>query len=136
VSCGLYADPSFIPLHWYDVSADNFIKYVESFHNEFGIDLWITEYACQNFNGGAQCDEGQGKLFLTFMRTTLIAVWNLHQTMSAWFDKTDYVKRYSPFGVMQNMQGVNQMNALMNPSGSITPLGNWVRDPETQLMHS
>ena len=46
--------------------------------------------------------------------------------MSAWFDKTDYVKRYSPFGVMQNMQGVNQMNALMSPQGSITSLGNWV----------
>ena len=27
---------------------------------------------------------------------------------------------------MENMQGVNQANALMNPSGSITDLGNWV----------
>jgi hypothetical protein len=103
---------SFIPLHWYDTDPNNFIQYVESFHDAFGIDIWITEYACQNFNGGAQCDEGQ--------------VWNLHQTMSAWFDATDYVKRYSPFGVMQNMQGVNQMNALMDPSGQITSLGNWV----------
>lgn len=29
-------------------------------------------------------------------------------------------------GVMQDMQGVNQNNALMNPDGSITSLGGWV----------
>ena len=46
--------------------------------------------------------------------------------MAAWFDSQDYVKRYSPFGVMENMQGVNQANALMDPSGGITPLGTWV----------
>jgi len=46
--------------------------------------------------------------------------------MAAWFDSKDWIKRYSPFGVMQNMQGVNQMNALMSPSGHITDLGNWV----------
>ena len=41
-------------------------------------------------------------------------------------DETDYVKRYSPFGVMQNMQGVNEFNRLMSGSGEITALGNWV----------
>ena len=82
------------------------------FHRETGLDLWVTEYACQNFNNGPQCDEGM--------------VWNLHKTVSAWFDQTDYVKRYSPFGVMKNMQDVNQMNALMDPNGAITSLGSWV----------
>ena len=56
----------------------------------------------------------------------LMIVWNLHQSVADWFDKTDYVQRYSPFGVMQQMQGVNQMNALMNPGGDITALGTWV----------
>lgn len=55
-----------------------------------------------------------------------LAAWYLHQQMAAWFDSQDYVKRYSPFGVMRDMQGVNQDNALMNPSGDITSLGNWV----------
>jgi len=45
--------------------------------------------------------------------------------MAAWFDSQPYVKRYAPFGVMANMQGVNQFNALMDPSGAITPLGQW-----------
>jgi hypothetical protein len=56
----------------------------------------------------------------------LTAVWAFHQTIAAWFDQTDYVKRYSPFGVMQNMQGVNDFNRLMSASGSITALGSWV----------
>jgi hypothetical protein len=29
---------------------------------------------------------------------------------------------------MENLQGVNQDNALMNPDGSITSLGTWVSD--------
>jgi hypothetical protein len=46
--------------------------------------------------------------------------------MAAWFDQTEWVERYSPFGVMKDMQGVNQMNALMSPSGDVTALGTWV----------
>jgi hypothetical protein len=53
--------------------------------------------------------------------------------MAAWFDSKDWIKRYSPFGVMQNMQGVNQMNALMSPSGHITDLGNWVSPKHLML---
>lgn len=65
--------------------------------------------------------------------------------MAEWFDQQDYIERYSPFGELQSvhrsllwrllirkpgamkqMQGVNQYNALMNPDGTITSLGNWV----------
>jgi hypothetical protein len=46
--------------------------------------------------------------------------------MAEWFDAQDYIERYSPFGAMRNMQGVNQFNALMNPDGTITALGSWV----------
>lgn len=53
--------------------------------------------------------------------------WNLHVQMAAWFDQQDWVERYAPFGAMKNMQGVQQNNALMNPDGSITALGSWVR---------
>ena len=104
--------PDFVPIHYYDVDVNNFQSYVANFHQQTGLDIWITEYACQNFNGGAQCDSG--------------TTWNMHQSMAAWFDSQDYVKRYAPFGMMENMQGVNQMNALMNPDGSISDLGGWV----------
>ncbi|AAW41614.1 hypothetical protein CNBB2240 [Cryptococcus deneoformans B-3501A] len=101
----------FIPLHWYDVDIENFKSYVENFHTQTGSNIWITEYACQNFNGGAQCTDQES--------------WDLHIAIAAWFDEQSYVERYSPFGVMQDMQGVNQNNALMNPDGSITSLGGW-----------
>lgn len=101
----------FVPIHWYDVSASNFQTYVENFHAQTGLDIWVTEYACQNFNGGAQCSDSE--------------TWALHQTMAPWFDAQSYVKRYSPFGVMTNLQGVNTDNALMGSDGAITALGSW-----------
>jgi len=56
--------------------------------------------------------------------------------MAAWFDQQDWVERYAPFGAMKNMQGVQQNNALMNPDGSITALGSWVRLPLPFLKRS
>lgn len=104
--------PDFIPIHWYDVSIDGFKQYVQNYYNGVGRKpLWVTEYACQNFNGGAQCSSDQ--------------TWALHVQMAEWFDQQDYIERYSPFGAMKQMQGVNQYNALMNPDGSITDLGKW-----------
>ncbi|KAK8869712.1 hypothetical protein IAR55_000280 [Kwoniella newhampshirensis] len=101
----------FVPIHWYDTTPDNFKQYVENFHSQTGLNIWVTEYACQNFNGGAQCSDQE--------------TWALHTEMAGWFDQQDYIERYSPFGMMENMQGVNQNNALMNPDGSITSLGGW-----------
>lgn len=100
----------FAPVHYYDVDVHNFQQYLENFHNQVGKPLWVTEYACQNFNGGAQCDDG--------------AIWYMHSEMSVWMDKQDWIHRYAPFGVMQNMQNVNPNNALMSSNGYITPLGN------------
>lgn len=101
----------FAPVHYYDVDVQHFKDYLTNFHNQVGIPLWVTEYACQNFNGGAQCDEGQ--------------TWAFHQEMSSWMDGQDWIERYSPFGMMKNMQGVNQYNALMSEGGDITALGSW-----------
>lgn len=101
----------FVPIHWYSTDLNEFQSYVSNFHAQTGLDIWITEYACQSFSGGAQCSDGD--------------TWNLHQSMAAWFDSQDYVKRYSPFGVMENLQGVNEANALMDTSGGITSLGSW-----------
>lgn len=52
---------SFIPIHWYDVDIENFKSYVENFHTQTNLDIWITEYACQNFNGGAQCTDQESR---------------------------------------------------------------------------
>ncbi|WRT67259.1 uncharacterized protein IL334_004226 [Kwoniella shivajii] len=103
--------PDFLPIHYYDTSVERFQEYVANYHQQTGINLWVTEYACQDYNNGPQCSEQD--------------TWNFHTQMAAWFDSQPYVERYSPFGVMKDMQGVNQANALMNPDGSITSLGGW-----------
>ncbi|GMK58863.1 hypothetical protein CspeluHIS016_0603050 [Cutaneotrichosporon spelunceum] len=101
----------FAAVHYYDVDVGHFQSYLQNFHEKTNLPLWVTEYACQNFNGGAQCNEGQ--------------TWDFHKQMAAWMDSQDWIERYAPFGMMRNMQGVEQYNALMGPSGEITGLGSW-----------
>ncbi|OCF55751.1 hypothetical protein L486_06502 [Kwoniella mangroviensis CBS 10435] len=101
----------FYPVHYYDTNVQRFQEYVINYHNAVGANLWVTEYACQDYNGGAQCSDQD--------------TWNFHTTMAGWFEQQSYIERFSPFGVMKDMQGVNQANALMNPDGSITSLGGW-----------
>ncbi|KAI0058321.1 glycoside hydrolase [Artomyces pyxidatus] len=100
----------FIALHWYDVDADAFKAYLQDFHQTFNLNLWVTEWACQNYNDvKAQCSQDD---IYQFMNNT-----------ESFMDETDYVERYAWFGAMENMQGVNQDDALMTKSGSINALG-------------
>jgi len=59
----------YIPVHWYDVTPENFQQYVENFHSQTGLDIWVTEYACQNFNNGPQCSNDQSELLDSFFLT-------------------------------------------------------------------
>ncbi|CAE6521142.1 unnamed protein product [Rhizoctonia solani] len=63
----------FIALHWYGTSIDSFKAYVDDWYKTFGKPLIISEYACQDFSGGAQCTTDQTNTF--------------HYTMGAWFDQ-------------------------------------------------
>jgi len=108
--CNGRCSVDFIALHWYDVGAQNFIDYVTDFHNTFNLNIWVTEFACQNFNGGAQCSDSD--------------VWNFMQTTTSWMDSTSWVERYAWFGAMRDMQGVNNLDQIMDPgSGGPNSLG-------------
>ena len=85
-------------IDWYDVNATNFIQYLEDFHNTFNLPLWVTEWSCQNFNGGPQCTEAEIFQFLNITQSFM--------------DATDWVERYAWFGVMENLQGVNEVRHL------------------------
>jgi len=100
-----------VAVHWYDVNPQAFITYIKKFHDGFGHPIWVTEYACQNFNGGPQCSKD--------------ATWNLHQTVTGFMDGTSWVAAYFPFGVMHDMQGVNPTNQMMASGGGPNDLGNW-----------
>ncbi|KAK7045617.1 hypothetical protein VNI00_007450 [Paramarasmius palmivorus] len=102
----------FIAMHYYDVNATDFIRFVTDYHNTFQRPIWVTEWACQNFNPGQdhnQCSYDDVVLFL-------------NKTQS-FMDETEWVERYSWFGALYDLQGVNTDNALMTPRGKLTALG-------------
>ena len=113
--------PTVMCLHWYDVGFANFQQYVTNYHNNLKLqrNIWVTEFACQNFNGGAQCSQQD--------------IWDFVTQATAWMDGTPWIEMYAPFGVfrlfhltcsythvaltcsgfMRDMQGVNQLDQLM-----------------------
>jgi hypothetical protein len=108
-ACNGGCNPDYHGVHYYDVSAQGMITYIEQWHTAYGKPIMVTEFACQNFNGGAQCSQSQTDAF-----------W---KTVVDWMESTSYVTAYFGFGIMTNMQGVNTDNQLMTSSGKPTALG-------------
>ncbi|KAI0824605.1 glycosyl hydrolase catalytic core-domain-containing protein [Trametes gibbosa] len=100
----------FMPLHWYDTNSTAFMGYLQDYHDTFQKPLWVTEWACQNFN---QPDQ----------QCSLQDIVNFMNATQKFMDDTDWIERYAWFGAMENLQGVNQENALMSSDGHITTLG-------------
>ncbi|KAG8681747.1 hypothetical protein FRC08_015425 [Ceratobasidium sp. 394] len=98
----------FIALHYYDVNATDFIQHINEYHDAFQRPIWVTEWACQNFNNGPQCSYNQIVKFLD-------------ETQN-YMDNTDWVERYAWFGAMANTP-INKDTALMDKSGKINDLG-------------
>ncbi|KAH8113377.1 glycosyl hydrolase catalytic core-domain-containing protein [Phellopilus nigrolimitatus] len=103
-----------MPIHYYGTNAQDMIDYIEDWHSTFNKPIWITEFACQNFNtanenNGQQCSEGQ--------------VWDFYKTIMQYASNTDKVVAAFPFGFMTEMQGVNVLDQLMSGGGSPSALG-------------
>lgn len=82
---------------YYDVNATAFQEYLENFYNTFQRPLWITEWACENYNNvNAQCSPDD---IVSFMNQT-----------KGFMDSSSFVERYAWFGAMENMQGVNPVS--------------------------
>jgi hypothetical protein len=108
-ACGGGCNPTHTAVHYYDVTASGFISYMELWHSTFNLPVMPTEFACQNFNGGAQCSESEVESFMT--------------TAIDFMESTSWITAYFAFGVMKDMQGVNTLNQLMNSAGQPTALG-------------
>ncbi|EUC57603.1 glycoside hydrolase catalytic core protein [Rhizoctonia solani AG-3 Rhs1AP] len=98
----------FIALHYYDINATDFIRHINEYHDAFKRPIWVTEWACQNFNNGPQCSYNQIVRFLDETQT--------------YMDKTDWVERYAWFGAMADTP-INKDTRLMDSSGKINDLG-------------
>jgi len=109
-ACEGGCNPDFIALHWYDVNSTQFKEYVADYHQTFNLPIWITEWACQNYNDvNAQCS---GSDIVSLMNIT-----------ESFLDAADYVERYAWFGAFPNLDGVNPLDGLMTSNGQINDLG-------------
>ncbi|GJE84661.1 glycoside hydrolase family 128 protein [Phanerochaete sordida] len=98
-----------IAIHWYDVKADDFKAYATKWHDTYNMDIFITEFAPQNFNGGAQPSTGD--------------VWAFYQEVMPWIMSTPWIKGAFPFGFMHDMSNVIAADQLMGTDGKPTDLG-------------
>ncbi|TRM68284.1 glycosyl hydrolase catalytic core-domain-containing protein [Schizophyllum amplum] len=96
-------------VHWYDIDADNFIDYVTDYHDRFGHPVFVTEFADQNFNGGAQASMDE--------------IWAFKAAVTPFLESNDWILGYFPFGFMHDMVNVNYDNQLMGGDGKPTALG-------------
>jgi len=101
----------FIPLHWYGSDGDAFISYVNDIHNTFGLNIWITEWACVQFSSNdPPCDQQ--------------SVYNFLGYTSLFLDQQGWVERWAWFGAMRNLGGIPETDALLTSDGqNNTPLG-------------
>jgi len=108
-ACNGKCNPTHLSIHYYATTAAGFISYMELWHDTFKLPMMVTEFACQNFDGGAQCSESEVQDFMT--------------TSINWMESSSFVTAYFAFGVMKEMQGVNTLDQLMNSAGKPTALG-------------
>jgi len=101
-------------VHFYDDTFEKLKAYVEKWVQGFSKPYQLTEFACQNFNGGAQPSMDQIWAF------TVAAVDYLNNDPNAY--------SYAPFGFMDDLYNVNPENKLLNVDGSLTALGQYYVD--------
>ncbi|KZV98775.1 hypothetical protein EXIGLDRAFT_831991 [Exidia glandulosa HHB12029] len=109
-ACGSECTVDVIALHYYGTNASALIDYVNHVHDMFQRPIWLTEFACQSFVD--ENDVASAEEISLFMNTTV-----------SFLESTDWVERYSWFGAMTKLHGMNPLNALMNEDGHINTLG-------------
>ena len=116
-------------VHFYGTRPEDLINYVTKMHDEFQLPIWLTEFACTDFGGGPQCNEGQ--------------IQNFYKVAIDYLEKTDYVVSYFAFGeyltafrdpetsllneistgTLPGTGNVNPLNHMMGPDGKPNALG-------------
>jgi hypothetical protein len=69
------------------------------FYDTFQKPIWVTEWACQNYNSGPQCSAEDIASFL--------------EQTQGWMDETGWVERYAWFGAMEDLDGVNPVRSCI-----------------------
>lgn len=70
--------------HYYGTDPTDLINYLIELHDTFHLDIWLTEFACQDFSYRSSCLDPFGFL----------------ATVKAFMDVTPWVKAYFAFGAL------------------------------------
>lgn len=98
----------FMAVHFYDDTFAKLQAYLELWHNTFQLPIWVTEFACQNFNGGPQPSSAE--------------IWAFYTQAIAYMDSMPWVHVYFPFGFMEQLSNVNPADGLFS-GNSLSALG-------------
>jgi len=97
-------------LHYYGTNSQGMIDYLNHMHNTFNMDIWVTEYAAEDFTGGPQSDEEQ---ITAFMRN-----------ITTWMDQTSFIRKYFPYGLTTSANiNINKLDALAGSDDKPNALG-------------
>lgn len=81
----------------YDLNAGDFTNHLKDAHAEYGLPLWITEYAVQNFSYvPAGFEEGA-------KQASYVDIQIFMDVTHAFMESVDWVQRYFWFGAMYEM---------------------------------
>ncbi|OWZ49228.1 hypothetical protein C351_06087 [Cryptococcus neoformans c8] len=106
--------PTYLAVHLYTTTFDDFVGKMEMYHNEFGLPIILTEFCMQSWDEGVPGPGDQQQVHDYMGQTT------------KWLDETDYIIKYCWFGAVRdtaNLHDVHPFNRLMDEHGEITPLG-------------
>ncbi|KIJ59194.1 glycoside hydrolase family 128 protein [Hydnomerulius pinastri MD-312] len=99
-----------VAFHFYGTDPASFIEHATILHNMYNKPIWVTEFADQNFSGiGGQASMDE--------------IYAFQSAVVAFVENTPWIEAAFPFGVMYDLQGVNEGNALLAGDGLPTALG-------------
>ncbi|OWZ31021.1 hypothetical protein C347_03779 [Cryptococcus neoformans AD2-60a] len=110
-ACNGSCNPDFTAVHWYDLVAQNFIEHIQYYHSTYGKNIWVTEFAPQNFsvyNTTTDTYDGQA---------TYVEIQRFMDVATSYMKSVSWVERWFWFGAMYDMQGVNALDTLFVESG-------------------
>jgi hypothetical protein len=101
----------FIPIHWYGPpDPSKLLAFVDSVHEEFGLPVWVTEFAVRNDNINAYT----AKQALAYMQAVLPAL-----------ESRSYLERYAWFSGPGPHPERLAPSRLVEENGTLTPLGQY-----------
>jgi len=109
-SAGPHCGISWLNLHYYGTDVNDFIMYMNKFHDQFGLPIMVTEFGCTDFSGKVHPSPSQ-------VRDWMAGV-------VQWMEKTPWMGPYFAFGLTDgSLWGVSENARLLSGAKNLNDLG-------------